>query len=104
VSEQPPNDPPAGQQRGEPPVAPDAPVGPSPGLPDVETPTIDQPAAAPPPPPPPLPPFAPDAAAGTSDASGSGAADLMAERPELAIGAAFAGGFVLAMILKRLAG
>jgi hypothetical protein len=34
-------------------------------------------------------------------------ADLAArfeERPELAAGAAFAGGFVLAMILKRLAG
>jgi hypothetical protein len=26
------------------------------------------------------------------------------DRPEIAVGAAFAGGFVLAMILKRLAG
>jgi hypothetical protein len=50
--------------------------------------------AAPPPPespvelPPPLP------------ASGAGAA---ADRPEIAVGAAFAGGFALAMILRRLA-
>ena len=28
---------------------------------------------------------------------------MRADRPEIAIGAAFAGGFVLAMILKRLA-
>jgi len=40
----------------------------------------------------------------TSAASGaSGAAAVAAERPELAVGAAFAGGLALALILKRLA-
>ncbi len=33
----------------------------------------------------------------------SGAAALASERPEVAVGAAFAGGLVLALILKRLA-
>jgi hypothetical protein len=37
-----------------------------------------------------------------SEESG-GPAALLEERPEIAVGAAFAGGFVLAMILKRLA-
>ena len=32
------------------------------------------------------------------------AASAVAERPELAIGAAFAGGLLVALILKRLAG
>jgi len=32
----------------------------------------------------------------------SGVAGLPADRPELAVGAAFAGGLVLALILKRL--
>jgi hypothetical protein len=37
-------------------------------------------------------------------ASNSGQpAALVEERPEVAVGAAFAGGFVLAMLLKRLA-
>ena len=43
----------------------------------------------------------------TNTASPSGqetAASAVAERPELAVGAAFAGGLVLALILKRLAG
>jgi hypothetical protein len=35
--------------------------------------------------------------------SGNGAGALLEQRPEVAVGAAFAGGFVLAMILKRLA-
>jgi hypothetical protein len=43
-----------------------------------------------------------DPAFGSSD-SGGGPAALLQERPEVAVGAAFAGGFVLAMILKRLA-
>jgi hypothetical protein len=34
---------------------------------------------------------------------GHSPAEIAAERPELAVGAAFAGGFLLAMILKRLA-
>jgi hypothetical protein len=43
----------------------------------------------------------------TSDTSSPSAqeqaASAVAERPELAVGAAFAGGLVLALILKRLA-
>jgi hypothetical protein len=39
---------------------------------------------------------------GQSSDSG-GPAAILEERPEVAVGAAFAGGFVLAMILKRLA-
>jgi hypothetical protein len=37
------------------------------------------------------------------DLSSGGPAALAAERPEVAVGAAFAGGLVLALILKRLA-
>lgn len=46
-----------------------------------------------------------DAPAGASDAVSvqARAAALADERPEVAVGAAFAGGLVLAMILKRLA-
>ena len=58
----------------------------------------DQPTApvwTPPPPPPP-------ASASPSPAA-SGPAAIAQERPEVAVGAAFAGGFVLALILKRLA-
>ena len=36
-------------------------------------------------------------------AGASGAAAVAADRPEVAVGAAFAGGLVLALILKRLA-
>jgi hypothetical protein len=44
------------------------------------------------------------AAAGQPASSrGFSPAQLADERPELAVGAAFAGGFLLAMILKRLA-
>ncbi len=35
--------------------------------------------------------------------AGRSPAEIAAERPEVAVGAAFAGGFLLAMILKRLA-
>jgi hypothetical protein len=44
--------------------------------------------------PPPLPPAQP---------AFSGAASAASERPEIAVGGAFAGGLVLALILKRLA-
>jgi len=40
------------------------------------------------------------ASGGGAAASGGAASD---ERPEIAVGAAFAGGFVLALLLKRLA-
>lgn len=45
-----------------------------------------------------------EAAAGTSPATAQAAVehDAFAERPELFVGAAFAGGLVLAQILKRL--
>jgi hypothetical protein len=49
----------------------------------------------------------PTAPANTTSASPGGKAALAAkvqDRPELAIGGAFAGGLVLALILKRLAG
>jgi hypothetical protein len=36
-------------------------------------------------------------------APGSSTSTLPADRPEVAVGAAFAGGFILAMLLKRLA-
>jgi hypothetical protein len=38
-----------------------------------------------------------------STASGGGAQSAVSDRPEIAVGGAFAGGFLLAMILKRLA-
>jgi translation initiation factor IF-2 len=63
-----------------------------------DTPAPIETAPEPPPvsaaPPPPLPPVSPP------ELSGAGAA---AQRPEIAVGAAFAGGFVFAMILRRLA-
>jgi hypothetical protein len=40
----------------------------------------------------------------TTSSGGFDLATLANERPELVVGAAFAGGFLLAMILKRLAG
>jgi hypothetical protein len=39
----------------------------------------------------------------TTSSGGFGLAQLAHDRPELVLGAAFAGGFLLAMILKRLA-
>jgi hypothetical protein len=63
-----------------------------------ENPVTDQHAPVPgdtPPAPPPLPP--PPAPAST------GLASIPNDRPEVAVGAAFAGGLVLALILKRLA-
>lgn len=67
-----------------------APLPPDPGAPQPPAqagPSPPDPVAPPPPPPP----------------SPSGGAALPSERPEIAVGAAFAGGFVLALILKRLA-
>ena len=48
----------------------------------------------------PIPPAAP---AGAASQALSSTAALVEERPEVAVGAAFAGGLVLALILKRLA-
>jgi hypothetical protein len=45
----------------------------------------------------------PVSSSSSSSAAGHSPAEIAAERPELAVGAAFAGGFLLAMILKRLA-
>ncbi len=76
--------------------APPPPVTPPPPPPPTE-PLSAQPPPAPsgPPPAPPRPGF------GASD--GASGAVTVNERPEVPIAAAFAGGFVLAMILKRLA-
>jgi hypothetical protein len=51
----------------------------------------------------PVPPSEPPAWRPEDDLSSGGPAALAAERPEVAVGAAFAGGLVLALILKRLA-
>ena len=70
---------------------------PADGSPTEETRIVQPPApaaAASPPPPPPLPPPA---------AGPTGAFSVPSERPEVPVGAAFAGGLVLALILKRLA-
>jgi hypothetical protein len=71
-----------------------------------EPPTVVEPAAVaqpvpvvPPPPPPPVIAPSPAAAAAAESARPENAAD----RPEIQIGAAFAGGFLIALILKRLA-
>jgi hypothetical protein len=54
--------------------------------------------------PPPIPPGSESPAwRPEDDLSSGGPAALAAERPEIAVGAAFAGGLVLALILKRLA-
>ncbi len=76
------------------PPAPDAVVTPAPDA--VVTPAPDAVVA-----PAPAPPFAPDAPAPSSFPQGAEA--LLSDRPEIAVGGAFAGGLVLALILKRLA-
>jgi hypothetical protein len=54
--------------------------------------------------PPPVPPVPPVSEwRPKDDLSSGGPAALAAERPEIALGGAFAGGLVLALILKRLA-
>ena len=60
-----------------------------------ESPTLVQPAAEPPPPPPVAPP--------PSFATDSGPVAAPRDRPEVPIAGAFVAGFVLALILKRLA-
>ena len=72
-------------------VTPEPPAAPPPPAPP---PTF----AAPPPPPPPPPAPDPPAISGPD----SGPAATAHDRPEVAVGAAFAGGFLLAMMLKRL--
>jgi hypothetical protein len=57
--------------------------------------TTERDATADPGPAPPLP--------GKSSPSAAGADDAFAERPEAFVGAAFAGGLALALILKRIA-
>jgi hypothetical protein len=52
---------------------------------------------------PPPQPVTPDCSAWRPEDEPSGPAALATDRPEMAIGAAFAGGLVLALILKRLA-
>jgi hypothetical protein len=94
-------------------VAPPSPPPPTPP-PVIAAPMADQgtatPAAVPPPEPgdsvaPPPAPSVPPAQSPRpeDDVSSGGPAALAAERPEIAIGAAFAGGLALALILKRLA-
>jgi hypothetical protein len=83
----------------EPPAAP-ALTAPEPVATVSAPPPTPTPAAPRTPPLPPLPAWTPpDAEAG----AGAGRFGLPADRPELAAGVAFAGGFVLALILKRLA-
>ncbi len=78
-----------------PPSSPEPPDPPAiPATPDAMVPP-------PPPPPAPSPPFAPDAPAPSGLARDAEA--LLTNRPEIAVGGAFAGGLVLALILKRLA-
>ncbi len=88
-----------------------APISEPPAEPPLPEPPLPEPptAVTPPPPPPPLteplsaeerpgPPPAPEfGSAGPASAAGAN------ERPEIPIAAAFAGGFVLALLLKRLA-
>ena len=59
------------------------------------------PPAAAPPPPPPGP--ASTQSAGFDSLTGGQEEGLLVQRPEIAVGAAFAGGLVLALLLKRLA-
>jgi hypothetical protein len=75
--------------------APAVEVEPVPAVPPPPPAPPPAPAIAPPPPHPPTPDRGPD--------DSGGPAAVAAERPEIAVGAAFAGGLVLALILKRLA-
>jgi hypothetical protein len=92
VTDQPPSHQPAEEPEGDEPAAlvtDDAPA------------QVSAPNAAPPPPPPPAP-EPPSSEAAPTGADGLAAA-FPSDRPERAVGAAFAGGIVLALILKRLA-
>jgi hypothetical protein len=127
VTEPPPNPEPSDHEAGDVPAAivPDPPTV-APPAPEVprwaaaasESVAAPEPPTAPAPPVPPVPPSLPDTAsappvpapepapvwAAPPDAEGAGAITPAAgDRPELAVGAAFAGGFIMALILKRLA-
>jgi hypothetical protein len=80
------------------PVMADEPAPLAEPVPPAESAPVPEPPALAPPTPPP-PPVVPPAPA----YNGGGSPAAPASRPELQIGAAFAGGFVLALILKRLA-
>jgi hypothetical protein len=124
VTDQPPSHQPAEEPEGDepaalvaddtptqvsPPAAPPAQVSPPAAAPAAPEPATPEPPPAftpPPPPPPPAPPSA--AEPSSSEAASAGpdgglAAAFPSDRPERAVGAAFAGGLVLALILKRLA-
>jgi hypothetical protein len=89
---------PVGAEPEPPAGAPEPPAGaPAPPVPT----TASAPPAAAPPPPPPLT-LLPSGDSGPSGPAGLAAA-FPSDRPERAVGAAFAGGLVLALILKRLA-
>jgi hypothetical protein len=108
VTDQSQSGPPEGADAGSEPVAdvpaalgPDAPVeAPAAVAPlEPDDPPVVSPAPAPAPAPvPPVSDWRPE-----DDRSSGGPAAMAAERPEIAVGAAFAGGLVLALILKRLA-
>jgi hypothetical protein len=80
--------------------APAEPTSPTPA--SDATPPAPEPAPSATEPGPPAPAWTPPAADASSASSPSGGS-AVAERPEIAVGAAFAGGLVLALILKRLA-
>jgi pyruvate dehydrogenase E2 component (dihydrolipoamide acetyltransferase) len=125
VTEQPPSQPPAEEPEGdtpaalvsdeaptqvsapatapEPAVAPEAPPAPPAAFAPADAPTA--PATATPPPPATPPPLSTDLPSDEGASAGpSGlAAAFPPEHPERALGAAFGGGLVLALILKRLA-
>jgi hypothetical protein len=77
--------------------------------PEPAEPAPAEPAPAEPSPAEPSPTYSPSPEPAPSDSSGAppytpaGAAELATDRPEMAVGGAFAAGFVLALILKRLA-
>ncbi len=88
----PPVDPTVATAATEPPVDPTVPTAATEPPVDPTVPTAaTEPSVTPPPVPPPV----------TSDGASAGSAP--SDRPEIAVGAAFAGGFALAMILKRFA-
>jgi hypothetical protein len=119
VTDQPPSQPPAEEPEGDTPAAlvsddaptqvsaPDPAAAPEAPPAPPAAPAAFAPAAAPPAPPPPFtdpPPVTdPPSGEGASDTPSGLAAVFPPDRPERALSAAFGGGIVLAMILKRLA-
>jgi hypothetical protein len=94
-----PNEATAGSPAVEPTSSEPAPLASEPAA-SSEQPTVVRPAPGLAPAPPPLPPLPP--APEPTPTPLDRASALATERPEIAVGAAFAGGFALAMILKRL--